>query len=227
MNTHTFRPTTAGGSGKGPMVTLTMDQIKALFTQFLAEKGIVLPENSLNDVATTAMSRSGSPSPSIISGKRPASARSSEASTDQSDGTVRGSDSEEDDRFTTVVNKKRSRRLRKRRSATNNSPSMDIDTQLAAPTTFIDSPASPVSPDAPVARPSKPLQPSKISGAKPTAPPKIKPRHPFTYAIRVNGMQSLLNAADCTSIIPVHATRCAVLKSQSIPYQTSGALTVS
>ncbi|GBP63922.1 hypothetical protein EVAR_40173_1 [Eumeta japonica] len=173
MNTHTSRPTTAGGPGKGPMVNLTMDQIKALFTQFLAEKGIALPEHSLNDVASTAMSRSASPSPSIVSGKRPASARSSEASTDRSDGTVRGSDSEEDDRFTTVVNKKRSRRLRKRRSTANNSPSMDIDTQSAAPTKFIDSPASPVSPDAPVARP------SKISGAKPTAPPKIKPPPPI------------------------------------------------
>ncbi|GBP92955.1 hypothetical protein EVAR_84058_1 [Eumeta japonica] len=105
MNTHISRPTTAGGSDKGPMVTLTMDQIKVLFTQFLAEKGIALPENSLIDVATSAMSRSGSPSPSVISGKSPASARSFEASTDQSDGTVRGLDSEEDDRFTTVVNK--------------------------------------------------------------------------------------------------------------------------
>ncbi|GBP55026.1 Nucleic-acid-binding protein from transposon X-element [Eumeta japonica] len=122
MNTHTSRPTTAGGSGKDPMVTLTMDQLKALLTQILAEKGIALPEHSLNDVASTAMSRSASPSPSIVSGKRPASARSSEASTDRSDGTVRGSDSEEDDRFTTVVNKKRSRRLRKRRSTANNSP---------------------------------------------------------------------------------------------------------
>ncbi|GBP82764.1 RNA-directed DNA polymerase from mobile element jockey [Eumeta japonica] len=98
------------------------------------------------------MSRPGSPSPSVISGKRPASSRFSEASTDQSDGTVRGSDREEDDWFTTVVNKKRSRRLRKWRSAANNSPSMDIDTQSAAPTTFFDSPASPDSPDTPVAR---------------------------------------------------------------------------
>ncbi|GBP48359.1 Nucleic-acid-binding protein from transposon X-element [Eumeta japonica] len=176
-----------GGSDKGPMVTLTMDQIKVLITQILADKGIVLTENSLNDVATSAMSRSGSPSPSTISGKRPASARSSEAFTDQSDGTVRGSDSEEDDRFTTVVNKKRSRRLRKRRRAVNNSPSIDIDTQSAAPTTFIDSPASPDSPDTLVARGPKnaakqtihTIQPSKISGAKPTAPPKIKSPPPI------------------------------------------------
>ncbi|GBP87553.1 hypothetical protein EVAR_65174_1 [Eumeta japonica] len=183
MNTHTSRPTTAGGSGKGPMVTLTMDQIKALFTQFLAEKGIALPENSLNslnDVATTAMSRSGSPSPSIISGKRPASARSSEASTDQSDGTVRGSDSNGDDCFTTVANKKRSTRSRKRRNAANNNPSMDIDVQSAAPTSFIDSPASPDCPDTPVAygpvnaakQATHTIQPPKISDAKPTPPPR-------------------------------------------------------
>ncbi|GBP32503.1 Nucleic-acid-binding protein from transposon X-element [Eumeta japonica] len=117
---------------------------------------------------------------------------SSEASTDQSDGTVRGSDSEEDDCFTTVVNKKRSRRLRKRRSAFNNSPSMDIDIQSAALTTFIDSPTSPDSPETPVARGPvnavkqmiHTIQPAKISGGKPTAPHRLNPHHPFTYAIR-------------------------------------------
>ncbi|GBP00194.1 Nucleic-acid-binding protein from transposon X-element [Eumeta japonica] len=187
MNTHTSRPTTAGGPGKGPMVTLTMDQIKALITQILAEKGIALPEHSLNDVASTAMSRSASPSPSIVSGKRPASARSSDASTDQSDGTVRGSDSNGDDCFTTVANKKRSTRSRKRRNAANNNPSMDIDVQSAAPTSFIDSPASPDCPDTPVAygpvnaanQATHTIQPPKTSDAKPTAPPKIKPPPPI------------------------------------------------
>ncbi|GBP96933.1 Nucleic-acid-binding protein from transposon X-element [Eumeta japonica] len=187
MNTHTSRPTTAGGSGKEPMVTLTMDQLKALLTQILAEKGIALPEHSLNDVASTAMSRSASPSPSIVSGKRPASARSSDASTDQSDGTVRGSDSNGDDCFTTVANKKRSTRSRKRRNAANNNPSMDIDVQSAAPTSFIDSPASPDCPDTPVAygpvnaanQATHTIQPPKTSDAKPTAPPKIKPPPPI------------------------------------------------
>ncbi|GBP21227.1 Nucleic-acid-binding protein from transposon X-element [Eumeta japonica] len=105
-------------------------------------------------------------------------------------------DSEEDDRFTTVVNKKRSRRLRKRRSTANNSPSMDIDTQSAAPTKFIDSPASPVSPDAPVARP------SKISGAKPTAPPKIKPPPPIY--LREKADFRSLNSLLIKSNIPFH-----------------------
>ncbi|GBP92954.1 Nucleic-acid-binding protein from transposon X-element [Eumeta japonica] len=64
---------------------------------------------------------------------------------------------------------------------------MDIDTQSAAPTTFFNSPASPDSPDTPVAR--GPVnaakqaihttQPAKISGAKPMAPPKIKPPPPI------------------------------------------------
>ncbi|GBP84654.1 hypothetical protein EVAR_58877_1 [Eumeta japonica] len=128
------------------------------------------------------MSRSGSPSPIVISGKGSASARFSDTSTNQSDGTVRGSDSEEDDRFTTVVNKKRARRLRQRCSADNNSSSTDIDIQPAALTTFTNSPASPDSPVTPVARglvttakqAISGTEPAKISGAKPTALPKAK-----------------------------------------------------
>ncbi|GBP45128.1 hypothetical protein EVAR_33233_1 [Eumeta japonica] len=134
-----------------------------------------------------------------ITGKRPASARSSDASTDQSDGTVRGSDSKEDDCFTTVANKKRSTRSRKRRNAENNSPSMDIDVQSAAPTTFIDSPTSPDSSDTPVARglvnadkqTITTTQSTNNSGAKPTAPSKAKPPPPIYLRDRVNGMQSL------------------------------------
>ncbi|GBP14940.1 hypothetical protein EVAR_6593_1 [Eumeta japonica] len=161
-----------------------------LFIQFLSEKCIAVPANSVDDFVTAAtptMSRSGSFSPSVISGKRSARARSSDASTDQSDGTVRGSDSEEDDRFTTVVNKKRSRRLRQRRSADNNSPSMYIDIQPAAPITFTDSPASPDSPVTSVAR--GPVtatkqaisgtESAKIFGAKPTVPSKAKPPPPI------------------------------------------------
>ncbi|GBP70960.1 hypothetical protein EVAR_48968_1 [Eumeta japonica] len=131
------------GVGYYPIVTDTGEN--AIYS-ISSEKDIAIPANSINDFVTAAastMSRSGSPSPSVISGKRSASAQSSNASTDQSDSTVRSSDSEEDDRFTTVVNKKRSKRPRQRHSADNNSPSMDIDIQPAAPTTFTKSPASP------------------------------------------------------------------------------------
>ncbi|GBP62925.1 hypothetical protein EVAR_42740_1 [Eumeta japonica] len=78
-------------------------------------------------------------------GKHSANYRSSDASTDQSDDTVRGSDSKQDDLFTTVVNKKRNRTslLRRQRQRADNSASMYIDTHPAAPTTLTDSPASP------------------------------------------------------------------------------------
>ncbi|GBP88012.1 hypothetical protein EVAR_60017_1 [Eumeta japonica] len=34
------------GAVKGPMVTLSMNQLKALFNQFLSKKGIAIPVNS-------------------------------------------------------------------------------------------------------------------------------------------------------------------------------------
>ncbi|GBP88713.1 hypothetical protein EVAR_60649_1 [Eumeta japonica] len=149
------------------MVTLSMDQLKMLFTQFLSKKDIAVPAYSIIDFVTAATltkSCSGLPSLSIISGKCSASIRSSDASTDQSNGTVRGSDSEKDDLFTTVVNKKQSRRLQQWHSADNNSPSMDIDIQPAAPITFTDSMASPVSPVTPIARSPVTIAKQAISG---------------------------------------------------------------
>ncbi|GBP03697.1 hypothetical protein EVAR_2435_1 [Eumeta japonica] len=86
-------------------------------------------------------SRSGSPSLPVVSSKRSISARSSDTSTGQSDGTVRGSDSEQQDPFTIVVSRRRNRTSQRR--CAGGSPSMDDDIQPAAPTSFIDPPTSP------------------------------------------------------------------------------------
>ncbi|GBP15850.1 hypothetical protein EVAR_12451_1 [Eumeta japonica] len=88
-----------------------------LRVQFLSEKGIAVPVDSINEfitAATPAMNPSCAPSPSVASGKHYASAGSSDASTDQFDGTVRGLDSEQDDPFTAIVIKKRSSPSRQR-----------------------------------------------------------------------------------------------------------------
>ncbi|GBP88952.1 Nucleic-acid-binding protein from transposon X-element [Eumeta japonica] len=166
------------------MAQLNLAQLRDLFTQFLREKGFTCEEESINAVIhPLEIVRDPSPSPSA-SGKRAASVLSDDGSSG-SDSTIRGSEAEDQDHFKVVRSKKCLRKRANRSNRHYQSDSiMELDQLSTNPSNQMDSPASPdpapvqdkVILGTPV---TEKAAPTKTTGAKPVAPPKVKPPPPI------------------------------------------------